>query len=225
MQCCVRFPPWTTQTVRNPTQPKSWPTVRRTIELPCHRADRLHSILASFPRHQCRTSRQKWQRLVGELRSMVIAIPGGRGLFSQLQLVITYRTDPKPSDRLSLSSAVHDQLDDFRWLASSVSSRPTRWGELVDSDPRFLGTVDASGTGMGGVWLDPSGRCAPLLWRLSFPTLLRARLVSTNNPSGDITNSDLEHTGAVCHQDILAQCYDIREATVCTLTDNTAALS
>jgi hypothetical protein len=200
-------------------------TVRRTIELPRHRADRLHSILASFPRHQRRTSCQKWQRLVGELRSMVIAIPGGRGLFSQLQSVITYRTYPKPSDRLSLSSAVHDQLDDFRWLASSVSSRPTRWGELVDSDPRFLGTVDASGTGMGGVWLNPSGRCAPLLWRLSFPTLLRAWLVSTNNPSGDITNSDLEHAGAVCHQDILAQCYDIREATVCTLTDNTAALS
>jgi hypothetical protein len=203
----------------------SFDTINRTIELPCHRFERLHAILSSFPRHQRRTSRQKWQRLVGELRSMVIAIPGGRGLFSQLQSVITYDSDPKPSDRLRLSAAVHDQLDDFRFLAAFLLARPTRWGELVDSDPRFLGTVDASGAGMGGVWLDPASRRAPLLWRFSLPTAVRSRLVSSSNPSGDLTNSDFEHLGAVCHQDIIAQQYDIREATIYTFTDNTAALS
>jgi hypothetical protein len=196
----------------------------RTIELPPHRLDRLNTILDSFPRHQSRTSRRKWQQLLGELRSMVMAIPGGRGLFSQLQSVLTYDNNPKPTDRLRLSPAVHDQLADFRWLVSSFASRPTRWGELVDSDPIFLGTVDASGSGMGGVWLDPSGKHAPLMWRFPFPDHLISRLVSSDNPTGNITNSDLEQTGTVCHQDILSQQHDIREATICSMTDNTAAL-
>jgi hypothetical protein len=200
-------------------------TVERTIELPPHRIERLQEILASVPRHQNRTSRQKWQRLVGELRSMILAIPGGRGLFSQLQSVLTHSAAPNPSDRLRLSPAVHDQLDDFRWLAASLVNRPTRWGELVDSDPLFLGTVDASGLGMGGVWLNTNGNLPPLMWRFRFDVALRARLVSAANTLGDITNSDLEHAGTVAHQDILALQYDIREATLCTMTDNTAALS
>lgn len=200
-------------------------TRRRTIELPPHRLDRLHILLSEFSRSQRRTSRRKWQRLIGELRSMILAIPGGRGMFSQLQSVLTYDPNPSPSDRLHLTTAVHDQLDDFRWLAGDLSNRPTRWGELVDSDPSFFGTVDASGVGMGGVWLDATGTRDPLLWRLQFDVATSSRLVSSDNPTGTLTNSDLEQTGTVCHQDILVQNYDVRELTICALTDNTAALS
>jgi hypothetical protein len=46
-----------------------------------------------------------------------------------------------------------------------------------------------------------------------------------DNTSGDITNSDFEQTGTVCHNDILARHFDIREATICSFTYNTAALS
>jgi hypothetical protein len=200
-------------------------TQARTISLPQHRRDRLLELLAAIPRSQRRTSRQKWQSLVGEIRSMALALPGGRGLFSQLQSVITYDADPKPSDRLRLSPSVHDQVDDFRWLASTLTSRPTRWGEVVDSHPVYHGAVDASGVGMGGVWLHAEETEAPLLWRVQFSADTAARLVSADNPSGDLTNSDFEQMGTVCHQDILAQCYDVRECTVCSLTDNTAALS
>lgn len=200
-------------------------TEERTIELPPHRRLRLQEILAEFPRHQRRTSRRKWQQLIGELRSMVLAIPGGRGLFSQLQAILDYAPDARPSDRIHLTHAVHDQLDDFRWLAQRLASRPTRWGELVDTDPRFIGAVDASGIGMGGVWLDPEDKLEPLMWRYKFDAVIADHLVSSDNPKGTLTNSDLEQTGLVCHQDILVQVYDARECTVCALTDNTSALS
>jgi hypothetical protein len=95
-------------------------TTKRTIELPPHRIERLHEILASVPQHQHRTSRRKWQQLLGELGSMVLAIPGGRGLFSQLQSVLLHSPQAKPSDRLCLSQPVHDQLDDIRWLAENL---------------------------------------------------------------------------------------------------------
>lgn len=200
-------------------------TEQRTIELPPHRRGRLEELLAKFPPHQKRTSRRKWQQLIGELRSMVLAIPGGRGLFSQLQSVLDYSATARPSDRLFLSKAVHDQLDDFRWLAQNLSSRPTRWGELIDSDPLFLGAVDASGDGMGGVWLHYDNTQRPLFWRHKFDAALVKRLVSATNKNGTLTNSDFEQTGLVCHQDIISQVYDIRECTICAMTDNMAALS
>jgi hypothetical protein len=200
-------------------------TVARTIELPPHRLARLRELLASIPTSQRRTSRRKWQQLLGELRSMVLAIPGGRGLFSQLQSVLLSAHDPKPTDRLQLSQPVHDQLSDFRWLADELESRPTRWAEIVDSAPTFLGTVDASGLGMGGTWLSTNSLVAPLLWLVPFSLELQNSLVSSENLSGTITNSDLEQLALVCHPDVLTSHHDIREHTICALSDNTAAVS
>jgi hypothetical protein len=200
-------------------------TIHRTIALPPHRLERLINLLHSFPHHQRRTSRRKWQQLLGELRSMVLAIPGGRGLFSQLQTVLTTPTNPRPSDRLRLGPAVHDQLDDIRWIASNLGSRPTRWAEVVDSTPTFLGTVDASGTGMGGVWIPANKHLPPLLWRHAFGISVSNSLVSSHNHAGTITNSDLEQLAVIAHADVLAQTYDIRENTIGSLSDNTAAVS
>jgi hypothetical protein len=59
-------------------------TLQMTIEIPAHRVTRLFDILDSVPSHQGRTSVKKWQKLLGELRSMVLAIPGGWGMFSVL---------------------------------------------------------------------------------------------------------------------------------------------
>jgi hypothetical protein len=109
---------------------------------------------------------------------MVLAIPGGWGLFSQLQSVILHATNPKPSD--CLPQCVHDQLDDIRWIANSLNAQPTCWAKIVDSSPAFIGTVDASGLGMGGTWISCT-QAAPLLWRHRFDATISDRLVSTEN--------------------------------------------
>jgi hypothetical protein len=185
-------------------------TLRRSIELPPHRLDRFFELLASIPSHQHRTSRKKWQQLLGEFRSMTTAIPRGRGMLSQLQAALTYTANARPTDRLALTRAVHDQLADLRTLAEDVSSRPTRWGELVDSDPAFLGAVDASAAGMGCVWLDAATRAHPLLWRNQFPADVTGAVVSWENPSGTLTNSDLEQVALVCHTTRHPRAYHLR---------------
>ena len=59
-------------------------TVSETIELPDHRRLRLLEILEGLlARH--RVSVKDWHKALGELRSMILAIPGGRGFFSTLQ--------------------------------------------------------------------------------------------------------------------------------------------
>ena len=124
-------------------------TVEGTIKLPPHRVDRLRDILAAFPRSRRRASIADWQQLVGELRSMALAIPGGGGCFSLLQEAL--RAADKT--RVRLTAAVHDQLDDFRWLAEQLVRRPTRLAEIIPDDAGFHGACDAAAMGMGGVYL------------------------------------------------------------------------
>ena len=51
------------------------------------------------------------------------------------------------------------------------------------------------------------------------------RLDTTDNPNGDITNSDLEQAAHIGQLDHIAHTYDVRGATVSNLTDNTPTLS
>jgi hypothetical protein len=215
-------------------------TILLTLELPQHRKDRLQTILQEVPRSQKRTSIKKWQQIVGEFRSMAIAIPGSRGLFSLLQEALRHQSD----GRIRLSRGVHDTLDDLRWLANDLAIRPTRLYEIVPQpDPELLGAQDASGDGMGGVWFPAStsllerpanGSAAesstadsagPILWRAQFDADITRDLVSYQNPSGTITNSDLELAASLVQHDIAAHRFDIRERTIATGSDNTPTVA
>ncbi|MGH7974109.1 MAG: hypothetical protein ACREBR_01185 [bacterium] len=115
---------------------------------------------------------------------------------------------------------LHDELSDWRWLASDLASRPTRIAETVQSLPHYIGACDASALGMGGVWFPPSRGhdplTSPILRRFKFPTAVSDNVVSFSNPTGTITNSDLELAGVVAQQG---------EHTNATLCDNTPAVA
>jgi hypothetical protein len=179
---------------------------------------------------------------------MMLALPGARGLFSHLQVALQSNNN----NSLCLHRGFHDALDDFRWLQKSLASRPTRLYKLVPQAPTIIGPHDASGFGAGGVWLptstttpcatplltldpsSPSGTLmtttvaphapVPIVWRTKFPLQVERRLVTLSNPTGNINNSDLELAGGVLHDDVAAHCFDIRERTTQSNTDNSATL-
>ena len=232
----------------------SWNTVKKvlgwivdsvamTLTLPPRRLARLEEILASIPSTQKRLALEKWYKLLGELRSMSIALPASRGLFSSLQAALRTRN----GTRLRLDKAFHDALDDFRWIHRDLAQRPTRLQELVPVAPTLVGAHDASGIGAGGVWLpQPTAtpryarvkslrvdgtlrrhRLAqqhPILWRHRFPPNIQSKLVTFQNPGGTINNSDLELAGSLLQQEAVAQCYDVRERTTKDSTDNMATM-
>jgi hypothetical protein len=216
-----------------------------TLTLPPRRLARLQELLDSIPPTRKRLSIDTWHKLLGELRSMSLALPGSRGLFSHLQQALRTRK----GTRLRLTPAFHRALDDFRWIHSQLASRPTRLYELVPTAPTLHGTHDASGSGAGGVWLPhstavprhqyllladddaPTGLRSvcpttpvPIVWRATFPPAVQRALVSTDNPSGTINNSQLELLGALWHDDVAARCFDVRERTIKSATDNLATL-
>ncbi|EJK54567.1 hypothetical protein THAOC_25793, partial [Thalassiosira oceanica] len=91
-------------------------------------------------------------------------------------------------------------------------------GPAVSGLPTELGA--RAGTGETS-----AGATGPILWRFKFPDDVAARLVSWSNPSGSITNSDLELAGVLGNNMILAQETDLTEQTSATGTDNLPALS
>jgi hypothetical protein len=132
--------------------------------------------------------------------------------------------------RIALRKSIHQALDDFRWMYADISNCPTRIAELIPLLPSAIGYHDASGAGAGGVWYPTPDLAArfhprrPLVWRLQWPQDITNNLVSTSNPTGTVTNSDLELAGGLLHLDIVAQNYDVRERTVLSKTDNLATL-
>ena len=113
-----------------------------TIKLAPHRVDRLLEILALFPSTKKRTTLKTWQKFVGELRSMALAIPGARGLFSHMQHALT---NVQNKHRVSLTAKTHSAIADFAALAKDVATRPTRIAELIPLHPSVIGSHDASG--------------------------------------------------------------------------------
>jgi hypothetical protein len=103
-------------------------TVRGTIELPPHRLERVQEWFDLF-RGQRGVAKKQWHQLLGELRSMTLAIPGGTGMFSHLQEALRLHD----KSRVKLTQAVHDQLADFEFFTRSLSERPTRIAETWNS--------------------------------------------------------------------------------------------
>ena len=141
---------------------------------------------------------------------MALALPGARHLFSHMQLALSN----KIKTRVILTKGVHDALKDFRWILHDIKSRPTRIAELIPLLASAEGHHDASGAGAGGVWfpakqLNPrvGYRNAPVLWRLKWPQYIIDELVTTENPTGTISNSDLELAGGLLHLEAVAQCF------------------
>jgi hypothetical protein len=189
--------------------------------LPAHRYARLLEIFTDLKGHQ-RVSLKKWHRVLGELCSMTLAIPGGRGLFSHFQHGFKHQD----KFRIKIDPGICAQLDDFEHLARDLGARPTQLSEIVPDLPAALGASDAAKPSMGGVWLAATtySHLQPILWRAPFPTYVQFALVSTSNPQGAIANSDLELAGAIAHQDGLVQQVDCRERTTEGLCDNIPAV-
>ena len=110
---------------------------------------RLNEIVSSIPCTQHRVGVDKRHRVLGELCSMALALPGARGLFSQMQEALCH----VKGQRVTLSTGVHEALEEFKCLAGDVANRPTRMYELVPLRPTVDGYHDTSGYMCRGVVL------------------------------------------------------------------------
>ena len=90
-------------------------------------------------------------------------------------------------------------------LALQAASQPTHLAEIVRREPTHLGFCDASGLGSGGVWLDPARTGQNLVLRLPWAPDIVNNLISSTNPQGKVTNSDLDIAALVLQKATLLE--------------------
>ena len=126
-------------------------------------------------------------------------------------------------NRVRITLPVRHSLDAFERLCTDLGRRPTHLAEIIPQEPSLLGATDACKTGMEGVYFDADG--TGHVWRHPFPNDVQADVVLSDNPTGRITNSNLEQAALLTQLDVMSCSHVTRYATLDNLTDNTAALS
>jgi hypothetical protein len=194
-------------------------TASMTMTLPPHRQLRLITILEAVSQKH-RLSRTKWQQLLGELRSMALAISGAKFHFSLLQNALTSQL----GRRIRITSLLRTALQDWKTLMLQLSN-PIALHSIVPQVPDILAGCDASLAGVGGWLWRPAQPQILHVWRYPFPTTIQRLMVSVNNPSGTVNNSELELAAIVLSAHIAADISDLPHPTIWCASDNMAAVA
>ena len=154
---------------------------------------------------------KKWQHVLGELQFMAPAVPGSAGLFGTLQLGLSHAD----KHQVKITWNLHEHLDNFKALAHDMSQEPTCLAEVMPDYPLVIGSIDTTKPGMGSV-LFALGH-PPTLWCTTFPADIQQHIISIDNPSGDLTNSDLKQASVLALADVAASLYNLCKFTLATL--------
>ena len=129
-----------------------------------------------------------------KIRHSFTAIPAGHGLMSPFYRVLS--KEPKVVF-LRRNNGLYTALQDCqRFLHQSVST-PTPCRNLVHGWPDIVGVTDASKEGVGGVIFGEASITTPVVFRFQWPKEIQDDIRSCVNPTGSITNSDLEMAALV----------------------------
>ena len=135
---------------------------------------------------------EEFESVAQKIRHAFTAIPAGKGLLSPLNAVVT----AKPRFVfLHRNRDLFEAVSECRILLRESIAAPTRCKELVSEWPDFVGIVDASGQGVGGIIVSERAECVPTVFRMEWPDDVKKDIKSESNPEGRITNSDLEMAG------------------------------
>jgi hypothetical protein len=112
-----------------------------------------------------------------------------------------------------------------RSLLRESTKEPTNCRDLICGWPDFVGIVDASSHGVGGVIFGELSACTPTVFRWQGPENIRTSVVSLENPNGTITNSDLELAGLLMLWLAMEEiCGPLHEKCVTLFNDNSPTI-
>lgn len=194
---------------------------QRTVRLPKTKAESIVAEIKTVCKKQ-RVRLRRMQRIVGRLQHASLVMPCSKVLFTPLYDAL--KGDPKYIF-LPVGGKVRLALRDAIILTMEAAKRPTHVREIVASAAGAIGNCDASAFGAGGVWYGGTDLVQPIVWRVVFPMDIQQNVVSDDNPTGTITNSDLELAAILLHHLVLEQAMGMRHMKTVTFSDNTPAVA
>ena len=190
-----------------------------TISLPVDKSKAIAALISATVKKKCIPLR-KFQQLGGKLQHASFGIPGGRSLFTPIDMAIK-----KGDEYVQLTPWLIQTLVDWRFLVLAVAKRPTSIFQLVSRPPHYISYTDACGLGAGGVWCSGTSSLHPFLWQVEWPADIQSNLITSKNPLGSITINDLELAG--CLLGLIAlegQNIPLRHIHLATFCDNMSAV-
>jgi hypothetical protein len=127
-----------------------------------------------------------------KIRHAFTTIPVGKGLLSPFYKILAKQ--PK-FVFLHHNKRVLNALKECRTFLHESISTPTKCNMLLTAWPDYVGIKDASKQGVGGIIIGENKAVPPTVFRLQWPDDIKQNVVSKANPTGTITNSDLEMAG------------------------------
>ncbi len=124
-----------------------------------------------------------------------------------------------------MNVATWQALQDWITLLPIALKEPTPCKDLIPALADFGGFCDASKFGAGGVWFGLQKALPPIVWRVQFPTWVQDKLVSQQNPTGTILNSDLEMLGLFLQWLVLKKFVDLAHMHVACWCNNTPTVA
>ena len=159
------------------------------------------------------------EKLRGRMIHATIGIPDGRPLLAPLNRALVHKRK-----RIRNNPALISSMRDFASLLREMAKHPTHVKQLVTGPPAFICYCDASKIGVGGVLLPGKAHMPPTVWHVPFPPDIQNQFWSADNPSGTITNSDLELLGIVYTWIILEYLADLHHLHIGVWCDNTPSV-
>jgi hypothetical protein len=166
---------------------------------------------------------KQFETIVAKLRHAFTAIPAGVGLLSPCNCILAQ----KPQiDWLSRHKHLLAGIRGCRTLLWESTKNPTWCRELVSGWPDYVGIVDASSHGVGGVIIGEWAHCLPTVFCWKCPSDITSNVCSDANPTGWITNSDLEMAGVLLLWLVMEEvCRPLTEKRVALFSDNSPTVS
>ena len=166
---------------------------------------------------------KQFETTIAKLRHAFTAIPSGVGLLSLCNRILA--TKPQVV-WINKHERVFTALRGCRTLLRESTKDPTRCKELVSGWPDFVGIVDASSHGVGGVVVGELSTCVPTVFHWEWPPDIKADIKLFANPTGSITNSDLEMAGILLLWLVMeGVCDSVQEKCVALFSDNSSTVA
>ena len=168
----------------------------KTMWLETAKREKLLTILRGWTRTGRRGSAgipfREFESTVAKIRHAFTCNPMGSGLLSACNRILK----SKPSYiYLNRNERLLTSLEGCRTILRESTKDPTRCSQLIQGWPDFIGFVDASGHGAGGVIFGELSPCTPTVFRWQWPPDVANDIKTFENPGGRISNSDLEMAG------------------------------
>ena len=194
----------------------------KTVWLENDKRDAILTVLNGWLRHSkyrhFGIPFKEFRSIISKIRHAFITIPAGRGLMSPFNSIL--RKEPKLV-YLHNNNELRWALRECKTFLRESVGNPTKCSRLVTSWPDYIGVKDASSHGVGGIIIGEMKSMCPTVFRMQWPPDITGELISDTNPTGSLTNSDLEMAGLLLLWMVMEEvCPHLAGAHIALFSDN-----